>query len=74
MTITCQTFTIESLIRTVFTLTGEQFVIVGKGRTMGLQLSHEEGSRPTFAPRGHKECVRYLQGMIRAASILKKSR
>ena len=65
-----EAFTIESLIANVAKLTGEKFVVVGSGRTMGLQLEGEGGERPTFSARGRNEIVRYLQGMVRAASII----
>jgi len=67
-----EAFTIEGLIAKVEKAIGEKFVIVGKGRHMGLQLDGEGGERPTFSPRGRNECVRYLQGMIYAAAIINR--
>jgi hypothetical protein len=66
-----RTYTIESLIAQVAKLTGEKFIVVGSGSAMGLQLEDEGGNKPTFSARGYDECCRYLQGMIRAANILK---
>lgn len=64
-----EAFTIECLIRMVAKYTGERFATVGEGKDMIIHLEDQDAYR-TFAPKGRKQIVCYLQGMIRASRAI----